>query len=132
MARLILDTSVLIAAEREVLPPGLFSDEDDIAVAAISVAELMIGVELADDRRRAGREEFVTGVLDTMLVEDYDLRVAMAHAALMADNRLRGKRRGDHDLIVAATARARGREVLTLDRRGFEDLPRVKVHAPLA
>ena len=35
--------------------------------------------------------------------------------------------RGAHDLIIAATARATGRTIVTLDRRGFADLPRVRV-----
>jgi predicted nucleic acid-binding protein len=35
--------------------------------------------------------------------------------------------RGTHDLIIAATARATGRAVVTLNRRDFEDLPRVRV-----
>jgi tRNA(fMet)-specific endonuclease VapC len=36
----------------------LLDDEDDVAIAAITVAELAVGVELADDERRAKRGAF--------------------------------------------------------------------------
>jgi tRNA(fMet)-specific endonuclease VapC len=129
MARLILDTSVVIAAEKQGVASLLFSDDDDLAVAAITIAEVMLGVELAEGRRREQREDLVKSLLQSITVEDYDLKVAQVHAALMADTHRRGCPRGKHDMIVAATARARGREVVTLDRRGFDDLPKVKVHA---
>jgi tRNA(fMet)-specific endonuclease VapC len=127
LARLILDTSVLIDAERSVDPEGLLERGDDLAVAAITIAELLLGVELADGSRRDRRERFVAEVLEAVPVELYDLRVARAHAALMAETRRQGRPRGDHDLIVAATARAHGRAVVTRDRRGFENLPKVTV-----
>lgn len=96
-------------------------------MAAITVAELGVGVQLAKGRRREKREKFVTAILDAVSVESYDLDVAAAHADLMAHVRRRGTPRGAHDLIIAATARARGREVVTLDRGGFADLPEVEL-----
>jgi tRNA(fMet)-specific endonuclease VapC len=60
-------------------------------------------------------------------VENYDLDVAEAHAELLVAARRMGTPRGGHDLIIAATARARDRSVVTLDRRGFADLPGVDV-----
>lgn len=127
MARLILDTSLLVDAERGGLDEleSLVEDDDDVAVAAVTAAELMVGVELAPDQRGAGREEFVAAVLDAIPIEVYDLDVAAAHAALLAHTRQTGRLRGAHDLIIAATARARGREVLSADTGGFEDLPEV-------
>ncbi len=45
----ILDTTVLVDAERHgpMVLDHLMEDEDDVAIAAISVAELSVGVELA-------------------------------------------------------------------------------------
>jgi tRNA(fMet)-specific endonuclease VapC len=127
LARLILDTSLLVDAERGGLDEleSLIQDEDDVAVAAVTAAELMVGVELATGQRGAGREKFVAAVLDVIPIEVYDLDVAAAHAALLAHTRREGRPRGAHDLIIAATARARGREVLSADADGFEDLPQV-------
>jgi tRNA(fMet)-specific endonuclease VapC len=118
----------LIDAERggEALAE-LIDDDDDVAVAAITVAELRVGVRMAKGKRRNKREQFVTAVLGSVTIEPYDLDVAEAHAALLAHVRRAGTPRGAHDLIIAATARAREREVMSLDRAGFADLPGVPV-----
>jgi tRNA(fMet)-specific endonuclease VapC len=106
-------------------------DGDDVAVAAITVAELKVGVQLAKGRRRDKREGFVAAVLDAVSVEPYDLDVAGAHAALLAHVRRTGTPRGAHDLIIAATARARERQVVSSDQAGFAELPGVSIAALL-
>jgi tRNA(fMet)-specific endonuclease VapC len=127
----ILDTSVLIAAERGPLAlEELTARGDDGAVAAITVAEMWMGVELADDRRRPARVQFMERVFALTNVEVYDLTVARAHARLLAETKRSGRPAGAHDLIVAATAVARDRIVVTLDARGFSSLPGVDVRAP--
>jgi tRNA(fMet)-specific endonuclease VapC len=114
--RLILDTGVLVRVERgRARLDRVLGDDDDVAIAAITAAELMVGVELADDARRAARSTFVEDVLATIPVEDYTLDVAGAHARLLAYVRRAGRARGAHDLIVAATAVATGRTVVTAD-----------------
>jgi tRNA(fMet)-specific endonuclease VapC len=61
-------------------------------------------------------------------VVNYSMDVADEHAALLAHVQRNGSPRGAHDLIMAATARATGRIVLTTDPRArFGDLP--DVHA---
>jgi tRNA(fMet)-specific endonuclease VapC len=118
----------LVAAERG--GQGLatvIGDADDVAVAAITVAELKVGVRLAKGGRRPKRGRFVTAILEAVSIEAYDLDVAEAHAALLAHVRRLGAPRGAHDLIVAATARARERRVVTLDRSGFAELPGVSI-----
>ena len=66
-------------------------------------------------------------VLSTIPIEEYDLDVARSHATLMAATRRSGRPRGAHDLIIAATAAARGRTVVTHEAHGFSDLPGVEV-----
>jgi len=102
-------------------------DGDDVAVAAITVAELKVGVQLAKGSRRDKRERFVTAVLGAVSIEPYELEVAEAHAALLAHVRRTGTPRGAHDLIIAATARARGRQVVSSDQAGFAGLPEVSI-----
>jgi tRNA(fMet)-specific endonuclease VapC len=122
--RLILDTTVLVTAERGAKQlDKLLEDDDDVAIAAITAAELLVGVELAGASRYRARKAFVEDVLGTIPVEEYDLEVARAHAGLLAHVRRSGKPCGAHDLIIAATAAATGRSVVTLDVHGFEDLP---------
>jgi tRNA(fMet)-specific endonuclease VapC len=105
----------------------LIGDEDDVAIATITVAELLVGVELADEANRPRRRALVDSVVATLPVEDYDLEVARSHAQLLAHVRRSGRRRGAHDLVIAATALARNRVVVTADRGGFSDLPGVGV-----
>lgn len=82
---------------------------------------------MAKGRRREKRERFVAAVLDAVSVEAYDLDVAEAHAALLAHVRRTGTPRGAHDLIIAATARAQARTVVSRDQGGFAKLPGVSL-----
>lgn len=108
----------------------MIDDDDDIAIAAVTAAELLAGVEMADRARRQRRSRFVEAILSTVPVEDYDLETARAHAALLAHVRSAGRPRGAHDLLIAATALARRRTVVTTDIRGFADLPGVGLRSP--
>jgi tRNA(fMet)-specific endonuclease VapC len=118
----------VVAGERGLVRlDDLIADEDDVAVAAVTIAELLVGVELADAAHRPRRAALVDSVIATVPVEDYDLDVARAHARLLAHTHRSGRRRGAHDLVIAATALARGRIVVTADEGGFADLPGVAV-----
>jgi tRNA(fMet)-specific endonuclease VapC len=130
VARLILDSTVLIDAERSGKRLNrIIADHDDVAIAAVAIAELLVGVELADDIHRSARSAFVQSILDTVPIEDYDSQVAQAHASLLAHVRRTGRPRGAHDLIIAATAVARDRVVVTADATAFADLPGVSVRS---
>lgn len=123
--RLILDTGILVTAERAGEPPAL-DDGDDIVIAAVTVAELLVGVELASEVHRAARAAYVDRVLDTIPVEPYDRAVVHHHAELLAFVHRSGRPRGAHDLLIAATARATGRTILTRDESArYDELPGV-------
>lgn len=128
MGRLILDISVLVAAERSgVRLDELIADDDDVAIAAVTVAELLVGVGLADGKRRRARKAFVDEVTTAIPMEPYDAETARAHADLLLHARRSGTPRGAHDLLVAATAVVRRRAVVTADPSGFAGLPGVAV-----
>jgi tRNA(fMet)-specific endonuclease VapC len=130
VARLILDSALLIATERTGKQLNrLIADDDDVAIAAITAAELLVGVRLADDAHRDRRNSFVRSVLDTIPIENYDLPVARAHAELLAHVRRAGRPRGAHDLIIAATAVATDRIVVSPDTTAFADLPGVNARS---
>jgi tRNA(fMet)-specific endonuclease VapC len=122
--RLILDTGVLITTERSgTAVHDVIADDDDVAIAAITVAELSAGVAIADERNRTHRAEFVTRILALIPFIAYDLSVAEAHGRLLAQVHRAGERRGAHDLIIAATAIATRRTIVTTDRAArFGDL----------
>jgi tRNA(fMet)-specific endonuclease VapC len=129
MSLLLLDTTFLIDAERGAHALGdAIGDEDDVAVAAITIAELLVGVTLASGRRRASRKAYVEDIIESLPIIDYDTAVAVVHADLLAAVRRAGRPRGAHDLLIAATARATHRTVVTADVSAFADLPGVVTH----
>ncbi|WP_436492503.1 PIN domain-containing protein [Actinokineospora sp. HUAS TT18] len=103
-------------------------------MAAVTLAEFLTGIELAEDeQRRAIRKAWLDTVLDVTPVEDYTPDVARHHAALLAHTRRAGQPRGAHDLIIAATARATERVLVSTGSRArFDELPEVNARmAPL-
>ncbi|MGH1504391.1 MAG: PIN domain-containing protein [Acidimicrobiales bacterium] len=128
MTLLVLDTTFLIDVERGGASlDAVIDDEDDVAIAAITLAELQLGVELASKGRRARRQAYVDEIAEVIPILPYDVGVAMHHAVLLAAVRRAGTPRGAHDLIIAATARSGGRTVVSADRTAFEGLPGVSV-----
>jgi tRNA(fMet)-specific endonuclease VapC len=120
-----------VTVERSGAPlDDLIADEDDVAIAAVTAAELLVGVELAEGRNRRSRRSFVERILAEIPAEPYDLEVARAHASLLAQTQRSGRTRGAHDLLIAATALARGRIVVSTDPSGFADLPGVALQGP--
>lgn len=103
-------------------------DDDDVAIAAVTVAELRVGVLLAVGKTAAARAAFVEDVLNAIPVVAYDAAIAEVHARLLVHVRRQGTPRGAHDLLIAATASAKGRGVVTADATAFLELPGVQVH----
>ena len=128
MTRVLFDTTFLVDAERggDALD-NVIDDDDDVAIAAVTIAELRVGALLARGRRKAARSAYVDDVVATIPVLDYDVEVAEAHAELLLEVRSQGRPRGAHDLIIAATAKAFDRTVISADRTAFRDLSGVEV-----
>lgn len=126
MSILLLDTTFLIDAERGAASlDELIGDDDDVAIAAITLAELTVGVQLATTRQRPRRQSYVDEIATSIPILPYDEAVALHHASLLVAVRRTGRPRGAHDLIIAATAASAGRTVVSADRRAFDDLPGV-------
>ena len=124
--RLILDTNVLIAYERGTIDRAAL-DNDELAVAAVSIAEYRVGIELADTPERAAdRARALAAIVSAVDVLDYTEATAAHHARLIAHARRAGTPRGAYDLITAAHALQTDRAILTLDAKArFSDLPGV-------
>jgi tRNA(fMet)-specific endonuclease VapC len=128
LSRLLFDTTFLIDTERSGDDlDEVIADDDDVAIAAVTVAELRVGVELSKGKTQAARRAFLDDIVAHVPVLNYDLHVAEAHAHLLVAVRQQGVPRGAHDLIIAATARASGRTVVTADSNAFARLPGVEV-----
>jgi tRNA(fMet)-specific endonuclease VapC len=124
--RLILDTNVLIGYERGLVDRAAL-DDDELAIAAITVAEYRVGIELAGTPERAAdRARALAAIQSAVQVLDYTEATAACHARLIAQVRTAGRPRGAHDLIVAAHAMQTDRIILTRDARAhFAGLPGV-------
>ncbi len=120
----ILDSSVIVAFERGRFDlPALLRDHSPSAIAVITAAELLIGVERADSpQRRARRDEFVRGIFAELPIISFELGQARVYAAEVADLSRRGQIIGDRDLQIAATAMLLEYDVATLNKREFERL----------
>jgi predicted nucleic acid-binding protein len=129
--RLILDINVLIAYERGTVDRSSL-DDDELAIASISVAEYRVGIELADSAERAAeRARALASITSAVDVLDYTQATAAYHGRLLAHVRRSGTPRGAHDLIIAAHAAQTGRTILSRDARArFGDLPGVDAAEP--
>jgi predicted nucleic acid-binding protein len=129
--RLILDTNVLIAYERGAIDRAAL-DDDELAVAALTIAEYRVGIELADTAARAAdRARALAAIMSSIEVLPYTEASAIHHARLIAHVRRAGTPRRAHDLIIAAHASETGRTVLSRDAAArFGDLPNVIAAQP--
>ena len=126
--RVILDTGVIIAFERGRLDIEGTLGTDDAAIAAITAMELLVGVERADEKHRPRRALHVEAVLSSVPIVDYTLDVARVHARLSARALRIGRPRSAYDIVIAATAVADGRTLLTTDAAAdFADLDGLSV-----
>ncbi|HUK72637.1 MAG TPA: PIN domain-containing protein [Streptosporangiaceae bacterium] len=128
--RLILDTNVLIAYERGTVDRAAL-DGDELAIAAVTVAEYRVGIELAGTPERAAdRARALVAIMSAVDVLDYSEVTAAYHARLIAHARRAGQPRGAHDLIIAAHALQSDRIILSFDANArFADLPGVSATA---
>lgn len=101
---------------------------EPLVISAITASELLQGVHRADTPvRRLRRERLVQAVLAALPIIPFDSTVARTHAALWAELAAKGTPIGPHDLLIAATALARGAGVLTTNVREFSRVPELRV-----
>lgn len=110
-----LDTGVIIAFERGKIDIDAVLGGDDAAIASITAMELLVGVERADTAHKHQRTLHVEAILSSVPIVDYSLDVARIHARLAVQAVNIGRPRSAYDMIVAATAVADGRTLLTTD-----------------
>lgn len=130
---MILDSSVLIAAERGAIDLATILDglgKAPLGIAAITASELLHGVHRAVDAgTRARRAASVESMLGLLPVYAFGLREARRHAELWAHLKQRGALIGSHDMLIAATAIARGESLVTLYAGEFGRVPGLTVIA---
>jgi len=127
----ILDTSVLIAAERQGFEIDSFTknrEEDVFGLSVISVSELLHGVHRADSRiRRLKRSAYVEKIIELFSIFVFEISMARIYAELWSDLSRRGIRIGAHDLMIGSTALSLGFSVATHNIRHFERIEGLKL-----
>ena len=127
----ILDTSVLVAAERGTIRLESLLEslgEAAVAITAVTAAELLHGCHrAADPGVRARRFAFVDALLDLIPVLPFGLAEARRHAELWAHLAREGTMIGPHDLMIGATALAQGHGLATLNAREFNRVPGLRL-----
>ena len=130
----LIDSSVVIELERRGHPETAIDavlPGEELALAAISVSELLVGVHRAvEPARREQRRAFVEAVARRFPILPFDIDAARVHARLLVDLAEAGQPIGANDLLIAATALAHGYEVVTHNLRHFERVPGLVVQQP--
>lgn len=130
---LLIDTSALVALERGSASWGAALEvlgEEPVAIPAIVYAELLAGVELADNPvRAAARRAKIEAVVARVPVVDFGAGAAGRWAAVFALLQRTGSLIPANDLAVAATALHLGFGVLVgpSDESHFRRVPELRV-----
>lgn len=130
---IILDADVIIGGEK-----GKFDlarwvasrPKDYFELAAITVAELWCGVELASGAHKAKRRRYLQSILTALPVIPYTEQTAYLHSRIWSELASSGNMIGAHDLIVAATALERGSSVATFNQRHFSRIGGLDIIVP--
>jgi tRNA(fMet)-specific endonuclease VapC len=120
---LMLDSSVLIAAERERFDMAAFIEGEapmeGLFISSVTASELLHGVYRAAPERRATRAAYVEAVLGETPQLPFDMPCARRHAELWAALEASGNRIGAHDMMIAATSLRFGHRLATLNEGEF-------------
>jgi tRNA(fMet)-specific endonuclease VapC len=127
---LILDSSVLVASERQgknarqtfsVIASAI--GEMEIGISVITLIELAHGAARADTlERRAKREKFIQEVVTAVPVHPVTIPIALRAGFLDGENQARGTRVPLPDLLIAVTALELGYGVGTANLRHFKQI----------
>lgn len=123
--RALLDTSFFVATESGRLI-GEMEGVTETEVSVVTLAELTVGVLVAEDNDRSGRLATLSAVESTWDPLPIDAEVARQFARIVAVLRAGGRRVPILDALVAATAIVEEIPVVTQDN-DYEAIPGVEV-----
>ena len=121
----LLDTSFFVATESG-RPLAEMPGVTETEVSVVTLAELTVGVLMANDADRANRVATLSAVESTWDPIPVDAEVARAFARIVADLRSRQRRVPILDALVAATAIVEQIPVVTKDR-DYDAIPGIEV-----
>jgi len=126
----LIDTDLLVAAERGDLSGLTAVADEERAVSVITVSELLHGAWRSAEPEGIWRGAFVERLLASLEPIPITDQVARIHAAVSANLVTRGEMIGAHDLWIACTALTHGYGVLTGNAADFSRVPGLRVVSP--
>ena len=129
----LIAADVLVQAERGKLDLDAWlraHPDEEVRIAAITVAELWRSVERASGLPRARREKFLERALEVFEVVPYSERAAVAHARLWSVLEATAQKISMQDQILTATAIEQDATLVTFHTRRFAGIPGLVVVAP--
>lgn len=132
---IILDSSVLVAAEREgqnarQMLAGIARKigETEVALSVVTLIELAHGAARADtSARRAQRLRFIQELDAAMPIHPVTVSVALRAGQIDGENRSRGTHLPLSDLLIGVTGLELGYGVATANVRHFQMIPGLSV-----
>ena len=132
---LVLDSSVLIAAERKGKTARQVLTEiaeqlpgEDVALSVVTVMELAHGAVRADSsERRATRRQFLSELMTALPVHPVTVSVALRAGQIDGENAANGIRVALADLLIGVTALELGYRLATRNVRHFQMVPGLSV-----
>ena len=99
--------------------------DEALAISVICEAEVLYGLQLKQSAKlNSLYERLLRDRVRTLAV---DATVAMTFSKIKAAGRKKGVLASDFDFLIAATAKASGRIIVTADAAAFDSLPGVSV-----
>jgi len=128
---LILDSSILIAAERKgrnarqaLAEIALHAAGEDVAVSVVTLMELAHGVARANTpARKAVWRQFLNELMTALPVHPVSAPVALRAGQIDGENTAQGVRVALADLLIGVTALELGYRVATANVRHFQMVP---------
>ena len=130
MAGILIDTTLLIDAERGGEALERSAGDHDRAISVITASELLHGVDRSSGAVRLRRQSFVEHILAAFEPIPITETVARVHAAIWAHLSAAGTLIGAHDLWISATAVTHGLELATSDATSYRRVPGLTVRTP--
>ena len=132
---LILDSSVLIAAEREgknarqvLMAIRQRIGETEVCISVVTLIELAHGAARADTpQRRLKRHEFIEELISAMPVHPVTVGIALRAGQLDGESQMQGLMVPLADLLIGVTALELGYSVGTSNVRHFGHVPGLSV-----
>jgi len=132
---LILDSSILVAAERNgrnarhtLTEIAVRASGEEVAISVVTLIELAHGVARANTSdRKAAREQFLEELITALPVHPVTIAVALRAGRIDGENTANGIRVALSDLLIGVTALELGYRVATRNIRHFQMIPGLEV-----